>query len=224
MSRWTPDQSSLLSLLLDEVVGTQQMIDIRQDYCRLLDVQFDEDGIIVWKFSGSKAEGLDLPGSDIDYMFHINAYYNVKVIQSIQEVQESSSYSYNIFLMCTENVPPGFALLQHLNPSPFSIRTLYPSLQNINGREYWSSDIVVQCIKNYYDAQFFRTLTFNRQGPSIEAWGNLINYVAPIGCPQYIAHSGHILPQNGPSALGISNGPLHMKCHPSLPLGFILFQ
>ena len=33
MMSWTPDQSSLLSLLLDEVVGTQEIIDIRQDYC-----------------------------------------------------------------------------------------------------------------------------------------------------------------------------------------------
>ena len=188
MSRWTPDQSSLLSLLLDEVVGTQQMIDIRQDYCRLYDVHLDEDGIVVWKFSGSKAEGLDLPGSDEDFMFHINAYYNVKVVQTIQEVQESSSYSYNIFLMCTENVPPGFTLLQHLNPSPFSIRTLYPSLQNIIGREYWSSDIVVQCIKNYYDAKFSRSFTFKRQGPSIEAWGEFdklhgTDWVPSIHCP-----------------------------------------
>ena len=63
---WTPDQSSLLSVLLDEVVGTQEMIDIRQDHCRLHDCIKSDDSVN-WYFTGSKAEGLNLPGSDEDY-------------------------------------------------------------------------------------------------------------------------------------------------------------
>ena len=63
---WTRQQSSLLSLLLDEVVGTQEMINMRQDFCRLYDcIRSNHSGNRY--FTGSKAEGLDLPGSDEDY-------------------------------------------------------------------------------------------------------------------------------------------------------------
>ena len=53
---WTHDESSLLSLLLDEVVGTQEMIDIRQDYCRLLDCIVSGYMRYTVYFTGSKAE------------------------------------------------------------------------------------------------------------------------------------------------------------------------
>ena len=73
MASWTPDDSMILSVLMDDVVGTQKMVEIRQDFCRIDDCLMSEigRGNRVY-FTGSKAEGLDLPGSDEDYMFDIN--------------------------------------------------------------------------------------------------------------------------------------------------------
>ena len=72
MASWRQDHSRILSLLLDAVVGTKEIIEIRQDFCRLSDClssAFTEDNTY---FTGSKAEGLDLPGSDEDYMHDNN--------------------------------------------------------------------------------------------------------------------------------------------------------
>ena len=116
MPGWTPDHSMILSLLLDVVVGTKEEIAIRQDHCRLDDclrsIVNPKCGNVY--FTGSKSEGLDLPGSDQDFMFDINNNHNMKVIQSLDENTGSYLNNLNVFLMCTENVPPGFALLQHV--------------------------------------------------------------------------------------------------------------
>ena len=78
MSRWSPDRSSLLSLLLDEVTGTQEAMEIRQDYAMISDHLMSCSPSVKQYFTGSKAEGLDLPGSDEDFMYDINNYFNVK--------------------------------------------------------------------------------------------------------------------------------------------------
>ena len=96
MSSLSPDRSSLLSLLLDEVTGTQEAIEITQDYAkinenimlRLTDKCF---------YTGSKAEGLDLPGSDDDYMAEINTGFNVKVLPSSSKTSGISSNTIDSF-------------------------------------------------------------------------------------------------------------------------------
>ena len=55
--------------------------------------------------STSAAEGLDLPGSDQDFMFDINDKACIKVIQVLDESPDISSY--RVFLMCTEHVHAG---------------------------------------------------------------------------------------------------------------------
>ena len=68
----TPARSILLSQLLDDVVGTEEMVRIRQDFCRIDDfLQATRFKMNIY-YTGSKAEGLDLPGSDDDYMGDIN--------------------------------------------------------------------------------------------------------------------------------------------------------
>ena len=89
------------------------MVDIRQDYCRILDCLYSNlERDKKYHFTGSKAEGLELPGSDTDYMIDNYKFLPIKVIQSLDEMPDTSPYS--IFLMSTENVPSGFALLQHV--------------------------------------------------------------------------------------------------------------
>ena len=94
MSRWSPHHSTLLSLLLDDVTGDEEAVGIRQDKCRLQDIFVPLPAYL----TGSRAEGLSLPGSDVDIMFDINNYYNynIKVIQPLHEFSDTSFY--NVFL------------------------------------------------------------------------------------------------------------------------------
>ena len=178
MMSWTPDQSSLLSLLLDEVVGTQENIDIRQDFCRLWESNFSNHLNGTVYFAGSKAEGLDLPGSDEDYMMDLNtsfknAHCPMKVIQTLNDIEDTSSLE--IFLMCTENIPPCFALLQYVNPSLMFM--MLPWHQINNGIIYCSSNLLVQHWYNMLTTDNAQTsfgnpytIPIRRQGPSLEHW------------------------------------------------------
>ena len=73
----------LLSQLLDDVVGSEEMVRIRRDYCRIYDcilsaIDANNDNTY---FTGSRAEGLYLPGSDLDFMMDFNNWANLFVIQ-----------------------------------------------------------------------------------------------------------------------------------------------
>ena len=140
MSRWSPDRSSLLSLLLDEATGTQEAIAIRQDFAMMWDC-LSQLPYMKSYFTGSKAEGLDLPGSDRDYMFDINDMCRVKVIQSKNKMYDHADISSNTILyLRTENVNPGFALLEIHRVSSQLLRFI----QRINGVQYLSSNLMVQ--------------------------------------------------------------------------------
>ena len=164
MASWEPDHSMILSLLLDTVVGTTEMIAIRQDYCRLndcLDAASRQDSVY---FTGSKAEGLDLPGSNLDYMLDHNNSHKIKITQLLHEEDESTAYS--TFFMSTEYVPPGFALLQHLHQTP-----IHPLLacQKLNDIRYLSSDFIVQdTVSKWSRIPYIQSV--QRQGPSAEIW------------------------------------------------------
>ena len=149
MACWTHEHSLILCQLLDDVVGTQETVDIRQDFCRMHDYISSKNresvNVKLYKgnvyYTGSKAEGLDLPGSDKDFMLDRNDLLCIEVVQSLDERSNLSRYS--IFLMSTENVPLGFALLQHVNPT-LNNPMLLAASQNINGLRYLSSNLVME--------------------------------------------------------------------------------
>ena len=178
MSRWTPDRSVLLSFLLDDVTGSKEVVAIRQDAGRLYDCITSK----VMKFSkqyytGSKAEGLDLPGSDEDFMIDMNIIANGTtlntVVQSLQESHETSAH--NVFYFCTENTPPGFALLRCIKIDPAFNIMLNGLIQSRNNHQYISSSLVSETalplMKQFHilDGLGFFTKTA-RQGPSVEHW------------------------------------------------------
>ena len=168
MSRWTHEQSSLLSNLVDEVVGTQEIIETRQDACKLIDcVQSGADSGNKY-FTGSKAEGLDLPGSDKDYMQDINSWCNLKVVQAKHEIDDTMPC--NVFQMCTEDGLPGFALLQCVKECMYPRSIVMSLCHNLHGARYLSSDMLAQLFKECFN-RFSRPGTKNnRQGPSVERW------------------------------------------------------
>ena len=191
MSRWTSDQSALLSLLLDGEIGTKETIEVRKDYCRLTDCIFsNSQNFTTMYWTGSKSEGLDLPGSDMDFMADANDVFGIKVIQSLRESHTESSYT--VLYMCTENTPPGFALLRCI--TPVTNIALIPAFQSMNGLQYLSSDLMVDLF-SFSDLNQYRPDTSvlrksGRQGPSVEVWSIYDDITGPgtdnvfsIHCP-----------------------------------------
>ena len=168
MFRWSPDRSAILSLLLNEVTGTPEVIQTRQDFCMLQDALVSSTlGTI--HFTGSKAEGLDLPGSDTDLMFDFNRIIpnGLKVIQSFSEPTDTSQQ--DVFCICTENVNPCFALLRCTKSRVHNTLLNQVAVERMNGIPYLSSKKMADFISfmlNFSE----NNLTISRQGPSVEYW------------------------------------------------------
>ena len=170
MSRLTPEQSTILSLLLDEVTGSEETIHARQDYCKVRDIlePINEPTFVNRNrfFTGSKSEGLDLPGSDEDFMREINDMFGINVTQSLHPTPEA--FTSGLLYLCTKHTPPGFALLKCIEPWALN-PVLTSALQNINGYQYLSSNIFIDTWTNSFSSSF-KLINFAvaRQGPSME--------------------------------------------------------
>ena len=139
MSQWTPRHSVLLSHLLDGIIGTQdEAVEIRKDFCKLIDtIESADSGRNVY-FTGSKAEGLELPGSDIDYMSDIDVTFEMQVIEQGQAVPQSRRV--HLFEMVTANVQPAFAMLRIKLFYPLVMGIdIFDSLQAVDGSFFLSS-------------------------------------------------------------------------------------
>ena len=187
MTSWTPARSILLSQLLDDVVGTDEMVRIRQDFCRIdaciqSTTNSYNDNVY---YTGSKAEGLDLLCSDRDYMIDINNQANLLIIQKMQDAP--TAIHKNVFCMDTENVPHCFAMLRNLNEVQYGL--LFNACQLTDNAMYLSSYLLVhnaisEMNTNVYDKKIAR------QGPSIERWSPYmdtsqsgVDNVPSIHCP-----------------------------------------
>ena len=167
MSSWTPARSILLSHLLDDVVGTEEIVQIRQDYCRIRDFLISYENAtnnFITYYTGSKAEGLNLPGSDDDFMHDINNKDDIQVIQSVQEAE--SLQDKDVFVMTTENVSPCFALLRSVRHIRNNV--LFNACRYIDNTLYLSSDLYV----HNWELENSKSVAgiTSRQGPAIEAW------------------------------------------------------
>ena len=166
MSSLTPDRSVILSTLLNEVTGTEEAIRIRQDFCRIDDCIKSLTLPFKIYFTGSKSEGLNLNGSDEDYMIEINNGLHIKVVQSSDTFPETPPC--NRFYLCTKYTHLGFALLRCDDirvPNPLLMKVLQLSKCNL---PYLSSNLVVDTCNEL--AKMFFHSSIARQGPSIESW------------------------------------------------------
>ena len=161
MGSWTSEHNTYLSHLLDDVTGTEEMVRIRRDYCKIYDcmASIDIHNINVY-FTGSKAEGLDLPGSDIDYMFDINNNFDIAVSASAEDLVHSTRA--NKLLIVTDNVPPGFALIKC---DSIYHHVLRAAIVNIGDNAYLSSQELLSAMTASKSTETRRI-----QGPSIETW------------------------------------------------------
>ena len=164
MADWSAEHNTYLSALLDDVTGSEEGVRIRQDYCKIIDCidSSKPDNVNVY-FTGSKAEGLDLPGSDNDYMYDIKEIYDIEVSESLQDLVRSRRR--NKLLIVTDNVPPAFALLKCVTMDPLDPLFLR-AVVTMNNASYLSSQQVVS--SNWWQSN--NTDTSQIQGPSVEVW------------------------------------------------------
>ena len=162
MTDWSPEHNKYLSALLDDVTGSEEVVRMRQDYCKIHDCIFSTNPDNVnMHYTGSKAEGLDLPGSDDDYMIDINKMYDIEVSESVHDLIRSTRR--NKLLIITDNVPPAFAMLKCVTlQNPLLLRSVVP----MNNESYLSSQKFVSSPWQ----QPKTTDTSRIQGPSVEVW------------------------------------------------------
>ena len=163
MADRSPEHNTYLSALLDDVTGSDESVRIRQEYCKISDCieSINPDNVNVY-FTGSKAEGLNLPGSDRDYMIDINNLYDIEVSESLQDLVRSTRR--NKLLVITDNVPPAFAMLKCVTlQDPLLLRAAVP----MNNESYLSSQQFVS--SPWWQSD--QTKTSRIQGPSVEVWG-----------------------------------------------------
>ena len=170
MEGWSSERSTILSMMLDEVTGTSEIVAIRQDFCRIFDCIASISVNDNLYFTGSKAEGLELPGSDRDYMLDINKISKVKVVQSLRECILVDPSGINVFLLCTENTSPCFSTLQFTKytKDPFYSLALSSS-KKLNGVLHLSGSLLVDQTTSRLQSLSQRG-TYTRQGPSMEYW------------------------------------------------------
>ena len=150
-----------LSALLDDVTGTEEIVRMKRDHCNIEDCLMSvnpKDANVY--FTGSKAEGLNLKGSDNDYMLEINNMYDIEVSESSEDLVQSTRR--NKLLVVTDNVRPAFAMLKCIT---LQIPILLLSVVNIGNAAYLSS-------QKYVSLFLFSTKSERSrvQGPSVELW------------------------------------------------------
>ena len=162
MATWTPEHNTYLSCLLDGVTGTEEMVKTRQEYCMAWDCFLSNARKDNSHYTGSKAEGLDLIGSDEDYMIDINSTYDTEPSESLQDLFQTTRT--HKFLMETDNVPPGFVFLKCV--SQIQDQHLFDSLVNFGDIIYLSSELFVSSSPDLKQKGDTRRI----QEPSIEIW------------------------------------------------------
>ncbi|XP_052697449.1 uncharacterized protein LOC128175678 [Crassostrea angulata] len=119
-------------------VGTSQQVAIRRetiDIGEMVDRRVKHDGIMEM-MSGSRKEGFDLKGSDLDTMYWPNDH---RVIMDRSQSEYYNTANTTLILSDSSESPPGFTLLQLLTPS--RCREVQSSCVRMNGRVYISSSL-----------------------------------------------------------------------------------
>ena len=126
MAEWSPEHNTYLSCLLDDVTGSEESVRTRQAFCKISDfiTSINPNNVNI-HYTGSRAEGLDLPGSDDDYMHDINELCDIEVSESLEYLVRSTRR--NKLLIVTDNVPPAFAMLKCVTlQDPLLLRSAIP--------------------------------------------------------------------------------------------------
>ena len=102
----------LYKYMCDEIVGSEKVVNYRRQFFNLYDDVLNYGGDSDWYFisSGSKAEGLDLPGSDFDMMLinkNIHVYEHDDILSNYHDLRTKPH-----LVLDFDNAMPGFTLLR----------------------------------------------------------------------------------------------------------------
>ena len=172
MASWTPADNALMSCLLDDVAGTEEIVQLRKDKCAIEDclhsLTLNSKNTCIFisqlHFTGSKSEGLELAGSDLDYMIDINNVLDIDVSESVQQLFQS--FKSNKFLLEPDDTYPGFSLLKCIFVA-HNFRFSLQSLGSHNDDKYFGSESFLTQWKSMHQSDSTST---NIQGPSLETW------------------------------------------------------
>ena len=165
MSNWTLEHNTYLSCLIDDVTGTEEMFKVRTDSCKIVDSLSSIRGNDNTYFTGSKAEGLDLAGSDEDFMMDINYQLDIEVSESMQHLIQS--HCSQKFLVLTDNAPPAFVFLKHVSQT--QNQHLPRKLEKCLDGTYLSSHRWMT-VRSPSEFDPPLTIRYRTQGPSVETW------------------------------------------------------
>ncbi|VDI82798.1 Hypothetical predicted protein [Mytilus galloprovincialis] len=117
----------LYKYLCEEVVGSENIVRYRRLYYKLHD-DLSYDNNFEYVSSGSKAEGLDFPTSDFDWM----------ILWKIWQVYDDTpKEKEDVLFLDTENALPGFALLKKSDNSSFPCSPIKTDFGNlISNRDF----------------------------------------------------------------------------------------
>ncbi|XP_052067190.1 uncharacterized protein LOC127706574 [Mytilus californianus] len=162
---------------LCEKIGTEELFRLRQKYYLLFDFLLIGRHEIVLN-SGSKSEGLELEGSDIDVMFLSR---DITVFENEAHCRKKRP---NVFIMNTQDIKPGFTILK-LSKSSF-----IPNGSNtFRYSDIWEKDIVLSNVKV---KQFLKSenKAFDFvHGPCITNKDYTRDYVFCFRCPTWIGQA-----------------------------------
>ncbi|XP_052080797.1 uncharacterized protein LOC127718787 [Mytilus californianus] len=153
---------SLYKYLCDEIIGSEKVVRYKRLYCKLHDdiLDYSDSEFIS---SGRKAEGLDLPGSDVDMMFLFKTWEVYEVMPNNKE---------EVIILDTDNALPCFALLKVDDDVSF----LFPPTITSQGNIIASNDFLDSiCSKEERDDAFYEI-----HGPSVSH--SLISDVDFVTC------------------------------------------
>ncbi|VDI73611.1 Hypothetical predicted protein [Mytilus galloprovincialis] len=128
----------LYKYLCEEVVGSENIVRYRRLFYKLHeDISIDDPIEII--SSGSRAEGLDLPGSDFDMMF----------LWKLCEVYEDKpTDKEDVLMLDTENALPAFALLKKAVKSSFPFSSTTTADGNLISSMDFKTFLMSQTVKD----------------------------------------------------------------------------
>ena len=128
MDEMTAPRSRNLYKYINDLVGSDEIVDIRRSFFNALDEYYNNPSSLFTQISiGSMAEGLHFASSDFDVMLAIQ---DIEVFETESDFFRKSENSLGL-VIDTVNASPGFALLKSpLNRNYFVAMLLFESLSS----------------------------------------------------------------------------------------------
>lgn len=160
--------------MCDEIVGSEKVVKYRRLFFKIYDY-VQNNFLLTSKHlisGGSKAEGLDLPGSDLDIMLISKKYI---VYRSKNEtVNRRHAINKHILIIDTENAQPGFALLFVQN-EPICDQTFVE--RNVDGT-FLSSKLYILSFATKYTNHIIN-------GPCLSNLDGRLDVAHSLLCPEW---------------------------------------